>query len=181
MIGADQMGMAAVNYLCIKVFVYFTSYPVVVLHSNGYGLCKTICIFMRWVVLILVSCWANYNLNVSNNWLSDFLTSPGRVCKGGMKVSGCIIFCVIRLLIEVCSIWSMDSSIWPMHCPLLNNWLQVHVKLICFWCFKFHHSHGCLDQVPCWCVDYYWNITWGPLNCDIWWWLVWYHCVFVVF
>ena len=37
MVGADQNGMAVVDYLCIKDFVYYTSYPVTVLHSNGIG------------------------------------------------------------------------------------------------------------------------------------------------
>ena len=57
----------------------------------------------------------NCYLNVSNNSFSDFLTFPGRICKGGVKVSGwtfsSTIFCVVRLLIDVCGIWSMDGSI----------------------------------------------------------------------
>ena len=34
-LGTTMIDAAAVNYLCIKEFVYLTSYPVIVLHSNG--------------------------------------------------------------------------------------------------------------------------------------------------
>ena len=37
---------------------------------------------------ILVSFWVNYDLNVSNNVLSDFVKLPRRVYKGDVKVSG---------------------------------------------------------------------------------------------
>ena len=97
----------------------------------GYGLCETgsespvsICILFRCIVPILVSSCTNCNLNVSNNWLKDFLTLPRWVFKGGVKASGLtcssIIFCVVILFTGVCGIWSMGGSIWPMHCPLLN-------------------------------------------------------------
>ena len=47
-----------------------------------------ICILVRCVMPILLSPCSNCDLNVSNNWFSDFLTLPRRVCKGGVKVSG---------------------------------------------------------------------------------------------
>ena len=99
--------------------------------AMGYGLCETsselhvsICISVRWVVPILVSSCANCDLNVFSNWLSDFLTPPRKVSKRGVKVSSWTcsynIFCVVRHLIEICCIWSMDCSIWPVLFPLLN-------------------------------------------------------------
>ena len=99
--------------------------------AMGHGLCETgsespgsICILVRWVIPILISSCANCYLNVSSSWLSYFLTSFGRVYKGGVKESGLIfsstIFFMLRLFIAVCGIWSMDGSIWSMHCSLLN-------------------------------------------------------------
>ena len=162
--------MATLNYLHIVECVYLIIYPGILLHGNGvwplWDKVWVVCVklhFVTCVVPILVSSCVNCDLNVFN-WFSDFLTLCRRVCKGGVKVSGwacsSIIFCVVRLLIEVCGIWSMGGSIWPMHCPLLNvtclyKWLQDCVKLICLWCYKFHQFHGCLDQVPCWCADYW--------------------------
>ena len=63
--------------------------------AMGYDLCETdsespvsICIFCQMCCANTCFTWANYELNVSNNWFSDILTSPGRTGKGGVKVSG---------------------------------------------------------------------------------------------
>ena len=180
--------MAFADCPCIKEFVCLASYPVIVLHSNGvwplqdrFWVTLSICILVRWVSPILVSSCANCDLNVSSSWLSDFLISFGTVCQGGVKVLGWTcssnILCVVRLLMAVCGIWSMDSSIWPIHCPLLN------VTCLCIISNKDTWSQFAFDVIDpiehmgAWLeFDYWWRIPLGLLNCVLWWWLVWCHC-----
>ena len=93
--------------------------------ETGSVLPMSICILVRWVVPIFVSSCANCDLNVSSIWLSvSSHLWVGYVCKRVVKESGwtcsSIIFCMVRLLIVVCNRWSMDGSVRPMHCPLLN-------------------------------------------------------------
>ena len=57
------------------------------LSETGSGLPLSIIVCEMSYANTCLSC-ANCNLNVSNNRFSDFLTSPERVCKGGVKVSG---------------------------------------------------------------------------------------------
>ena len=202
----------------------------------GYGLCETgseppisFCILVRSVVPLLVSSCANCDLNVSSNWLSDFLTSPreyvirDRECLfstlfiSSWKYAGAFAnpkgtfrnLCFpkgdvknIWYLVDLRVVWKcqaecvhLSSFVWwdywwkfmayghlmalydlcTVLCYMwhvcLYNWQQVHVNLICLRCYKFHQWHGCLDQVSYWCVDYWWNIPLGPLNCVLWWWL----------
>ena len=61
----------------------------------GHGFCETglklpvsFCILVKFVVPILDSSFANWDLNDSNNLSRDHLTSEDRLCKGGVKVFG---------------------------------------------------------------------------------------------
>ena len=116
---------------CASRSLFISFYAVIVLHGNGVWLlwdrfwvaCVNLHVWDEFVPILVSSC-ANCNLmSPAVDWVI-FSHHPGEVCKGGVKVSGwmCsfIHLCVVRLLIEVWSIWSMGGSIWPMYCPLLN-------------------------------------------------------------